>query len=558
MTATARSAPGLVVSRRALGALVLLMGATVSAPTAAPPPRPAAPPSADVLRGGYGRYRANNDLLSYHLDLRVDPETRFVRGKNAIRFRMLQTDTRIQLDLHRSLAVDGIFLGKAALAHERVLDAVFVDFPEPLAAGREATIDFSYSGTPLLHGPAGGALTFRRDAAGHPLINTVSEDAGASAWWPCKDQWRDEVEEMRISVSIPSDLVEISNGKFLGKTELGDGHARWDWLVQYPINAYSVSMNIGRYEHFEDRLGDLTLDFHVLPESLEKARRHFEQVKPMLEVYQEIFGAYPFERDGYKLIEATTVGMENQSAVTYGNGFTNGYLGRDWTGTGLGLKLDFAIVHESAHEWFGNAVSAADVSDMWIHEGWATYLECLYVEKRFGRDDALRYIDALRRRVQNLRPVITERGRHQVPPIDMYFKGALFLHTLRSVVNDDPRWWKLLRDLYLRFRHRTVLTEDLTRFMSDELGQDLTPIFDQYLRHAALPTLELTFDEAKGEVSYRWRADEPRFAMPVRAGARGALQLLEPETTAKTLRTSLTKASFEVATELYYLNVARQ
>ena len=202
--------------------------------------------------------------------------------------------------------------------------------------------------------------------------------------------------------------------------------------------------------HFSDRLGDLTLDFYVLPESLEKAKEQFAQAKPMIEAYQKYFGEYPFKKDGYKLIEVPYSGMEHQSAVTYGNRFANGYLERDWTGVGVSPKFDFIIIHESAHEWFGNAVSAADVSDMWIQEGWTTYLESVYVEHMFGYDDALKYMNGYKSKVRNRAPIITPRGIHRTPPQDQYFKGALFLHTLRSVVNDDKAWWKLMRDIYQR------------------------------------------------------------------------------------------------------------
>ncbi len=239
------------------------------------------------------------------------------------------------------------------------------------------SIDFYYSGTPLETGRFGG-ITFKKDPAGHPWINTACEGIGASLWWPDKDQWRDEVENMQISVAIPNDLVDVSNGKFMGKTDLGDGYTRWDWLVQYPINNYDVSLNIGNYQHFSDKLGNVPLDFYALPEDLDKAKKQFVQAKGMLEAYQHYFGEYPFIKDGYKLIEAPYSGMEHQTAVTYGNHFANGYLERDWTGVGISTRFDFIIIHESGHEWFGNSITAADVSDMWIHEGWTTYLECLY------------------------------------------------------------------------------------------------------------------------------------------------------------------------------------
>jgi aminopeptidase N len=515
-----------------------------------------APTHADILRGEYGPYRANNDLLFYHLDVRVDPEKKFIGGKNTIRFKMLKDGTRIQLDLHEALHVDRILLGSTALHYQRDSGAVFVDFPETLRAGRVYTIDFYYSGNPVETGRFGG-IAFRKDPSGHPWVNTACEGIGASVWWPNKDQWRDEVENMQISVSIPNGMVDVSNGKFVGKTDLGDGYTRWDWRVHYPINNYDVSLNIGNYQHFADRLGDLPLDFYALPEDLDKARKQFGQAKGMLQAFQHYFGEYPFPKDGYKLIEAPYSGMEHQSAVTYGNHFANGYLERDWTGVGISPRFDFIIVHESAHEWFGNSITAADMSDMWIHEGWATYLECLYVEYMWGREDGLKYTNGYKSKVRNALPIIAPRGVNREPPQDMYFKGALFLSTLRSVVDDDRRWWALIHGFYQHFKYRNIMTEDVVEYFNRKTGMNLTPVFDQYLRHAALPTLELTFDDPARTVSYRWKADEPAFAMPVRVGAKDHWRIIRPTTAWQTIETPLPKDQFEVATDLYYVNVAR-
>jgi aminopeptidase N len=523
---------------------------------AAAQPAQAPPSHADILRGAYGRYRANNDLLSYHLDVRVDPEKKFLSGKNTIRFRMLQDDTRIQLDLHEALHIDKILLGEDELKYERDSGAVFVDFPETLRSGRVYQIDFHYSGNPVESGRFGG-ITFRKDPSGHPWVNTACEGQGASVWWPNKDQWRDEVENMRISVSIPNGLVDVSNGKFLGKTDLGDGYTRWDWLVQYPINNYSVSLNIGNYEHFSDKLGELNLDFYALPENLEKAKKQFAQARGMIEAYQHYFGEYPFQKDGYKLIEAPYSGMEHQSAVTYGNHFANGYLERDWTGVGISPRFDFIIIHESGHEWFGNSVTAADRSDMWIHEGWTTYLESLYVEYMYGHEDALKYLGGYKSKVANRQPVVAPRGVNRTPPQDQYFKGALFLNTLRSVVNDDPRWWTLIHGFYQQFKYRNVMTEDVADYFNRATGLKLTPVFDQYLRHAALPVLELKFDDASGTVDYRWKADEPAFEMPVKVGTKDHWQLIQPTSEWKTMRTMIGKEQFEVARDLYFVAVSK-
>jgi aminopeptidase N len=523
----------------------------------AQPPQPAPPTRADILRGEYGRYRANNDLLFYHLDVRVDPDKKLISGKNTIRFKMLQDDTRIQLDLFANLNVDKIAMGDTTLKYERELGAVFVDFPETLKTGRTYSIDFYYSGTPQQTSRFGG-FTFGKDPAGRPWIFTACEGIGASLWWPNKDQWRDEVESMQLSVSIPSDLVDVSNGKFVSKTDQGDGYTRWDWLIHYPINNYDVSLNIGKYEHFADNLGDLPLDFYALPEDLENAKKQFAQAKGMIEAYQHYFGEYPFKKDGYKLIEAPYSGMEHQTAVTYGNHFANGYLERDWTGVGISPRFDFIIIHESGHEWFGNAVSAADVSDMWIHEGWTTYLECLYVEYMWGKEDGLKYTNGYKSKVRNAQPIIMPRGINRTPPQDMYFKGALFLNTLRSAIDDDKRWFALIHDVFQEFKYRNIMTEDMVAFFNRKTGMNLTPIFDEYLRHAALPVLELKFDDAAGTVAYRWKADEAAFAMPIRAGAKESWQILQPTTEWKTMKTSLKKDDFAVDLDHYFVNVSKE
>jgi aminopeptidase N len=515
------------------------------------------PTRADMVRGAYGPFRANNDLLYYHLDIRVDPDKQFISGKNTIRFRMLKDGTRIQLDLKGTLNIDKIIYGTTILKYERNTGAVFVDFPQTLHAGQIYTIEFYYSGHPVETGRFGG-MTFKKDPAGHVWINTACEGIGASMWWPDKDQWRDEVESMDISVAIPNGLVDVSNGKFVGKTDLGDGYTRWDWHVHYPINNYDVSLNIGNYVHFSDHLGDLPLDFYVLPADLDKAKRQFAQAKGMLEAYQHYFGPYPFAKDGYKLIEAPYSGMEHQSAVTYGNLFENGYLGRDWTGVGISPRFDFIIIHESGHEWFGNSITAADPSDEWIHEGWTTYLESLYVEYRWGKDDAIKYLNGYKPKVHNLRPIVAERGVNAEPTEDQYFKGALMINTLRSVVNDDTKWWPLLHDFYQHFKYQNIMTEDVVAYFNQHTGMNLTPIFDQYLKHTQIPRLELLFGETPGMVTYKWRADEDNFAMPVRVGTPGHWQIIHPTTNWQWMQTSLTKDEFQVATDLYYVDVNKQ
>jgi aminopeptidase N len=540
-------------------AAILLMSAV--APAAAqqkqpPPTTLRAPERAELMRGEYGRYRANNDLLHYDLDVRIDPDKKWIGGKNTIRFRMLKDDTRIQLELFENLAIDRIVQGARELKHTRDAKTVYIDFPETLRSGRTYAIDFHYSGYPEEVGRF-DALAFKKDPAGGHWINTANEGVGSSVWWPGKDQWRDEPDEgMDIRVAVPNPLVNVSNGRFIEKTELGDGYTRWHYRVHYPINSYNVSLNIANYVHFGERLGDLTLDYYVLPANLEKAKKQFAQARPMMAAFIKYFGEYPFPKDGFKLIEVPYSGMEHQSAVTYGNRFANGYLERDWTGVGVSLKFDFIIIHESAHEWFGNAVSAAEQSDMWIQEGWATYLECLYVEAVFGYDDALKYTNGYKSKIGNKEPIIVQRGLARSPNQDQYFKGALFLHTLRNLVDDDAKWFKVVRGVYDQFKYRNIMTEELVAYFNKQLGQDLTPIFDQYLRRTALPALELTFNEKEQLVWYRWKADERAFAMPIRVGDPLKWQTVHPTADWKSMPWSGSRDQFKVATDLYYVDVA--
>ncbi len=553
------------VRKRLFCALFVLAAVAtgLSAQTARKPPAPAtaqaipAPTHADILRGAYGPYRANNDLLYYHLRVRVDPAKKFISGSNTIRFRMLKDGTRIQLDLYPDLKVDKILLGSTPLQYTRDDGAVFVNFPKTLRKGRIYTVVFYYEGYPKTKGRFGG-ITFGKDPAGRPWVVTSCEDDGASIWWPNKDQWRDEVQDMKISVTIPDGLVDVSNGKFIGKADLHDGYTRWDWFVHYPINNYDVALNIGDYVHFHDHYGSLPLDYYVLPEDLAKAKKQFQQVKGMLQAFTHYFGPYPFPKDGYKLVQVPYSGMEHQSAVAYGNGFTNGYLDRNWTHTPWSMKFDFIIIHESAHEWFGNAITAADRSDMWIHEGWATYLETLYVEYRWGHHAAIQYLNGLKPKVKNLRPIVAERGVNATPPEDQYFKGALMLNTLRSVINNDKLWFATIRGFYQRFKYHNIMTGDVVAYFNRATGMNLTPIFDEYLHHAAIPTLELKFNSAKGAVSYRWKADVPNFAMPVRVGSKGHWTIVHPVTQKwQTMKTRFDKAAFSADTDLYYIHVEK-
>jgi aminopeptidase N len=523
---------------------------------------PPTPTRAEVLRGAYGPYRANNDLLYYHLDVRVDPVAKTISGKNTVRFKMLENGNRIQLDLNELLQVDRILLDKTEIKYTRDNGAVFLDFPQTLVAGKTYAIDFYYTGAPKAKGRFGG-MSFETDPAGRPWIFTADEDDGCQIYWPCKDQWKDEPQEgMDISLAVPNALVGVSNGRLVSQVDLHDGYTQWNWKVTYPINSYGVALNIGAYQHFSDTYKNaeyppLTLDYYALPEDLEKAKMQFAQAKGMLDAFEHYFGEYPFARDGYKLVEVPYAGMEHQSAVAYGNHFANGYLERDWTGVGISPRFDFIIIHESGHEWFGNAITAQDRSDMWIHEGWDTYLEALFVEFHYGKADGLKYTSGFIPKVRNRTPIVTERGASAEPPQDMYFKAAMMIASLRSWIDDDAKWFTLLKAFYQHFKYQNIMTEDVVAWWNAQTHMNLTPFFDEYLRHTAIPCLELNFDAATKTVLYKWQADETGFDMAVKVGDPEHWQTIHPTTSWQVLKTPISADDFKVATDLFYINVSK-
>jgi aminopeptidase N len=535
---------------------------------AQPPVAGLMPTEDDLLRGGYGPYRANNDLLFYHLTLKVDPVAKTVAGTNVVRFRMLKDGRKIQMELTPELALDSVtFEGKpvqyarAKLAASSAASRTFyVEFPRELKAGEVDEVAIAYHGRPVTQGRF-GCFSFDKDKEGKPWITTACEGEGASVWWPNKDQWKDEPQDgMEMDIAVPNGLMDVSNGRFVASRDLGDGYTEWQWRVHYPINNYDVALNIGEYQHWDgvhvnkDSGEKTTLDFYALPEDLDKAKAQFAQVPEMLDAYEHYFGEYPFDKDGYKLIEVPYAGMEHQSAVAYGNHFENGYYGRDWTGVGISPKFDFIIIHESGHEWFGNSITATDRSDMWIHEGWTTYLEELYVEHRWGKADAIKYLNGLTPKIRNRQPIIPEHGTNSEPTEDQYFKGALMINSLRSVIDDDAKWFADIHDFYQQFKYQNIMTEDVVAWWNARTGMNLTPFFDEYLRHAAIPVLELKFDRAKGTVAYRWSAEEPGFAMPIPIGEREHLTLVTPVTTEwKTMPWTADPDTLVVPHDLYYV-----
>lgn len=470
----------------------------------------------DSLQGGLRFERTCFDVQRYDLNITIDPDKRFISGYNDITFKVIENTTRIQLDLFDNMKVDKIEHNGKVLKYKRDEDAVFISFSKELKKGKEEVVRFYYSGNPKVarNAPWDGGFVFTQDSNGKHWIGVAVQGTGASLWYPVKDHQTDEPDKgATIKVAVPKNLMNVSNGRYMGSEDLGNGYARWDWEVRNPINNYNITVNIGDYVHIHDNLNGLDLDYYVLRENETKAREHFEEVKPMLDCFQSKFGPYPFYEDGYKLVETPYLGMEHQSAIAYGNKYKKGYMGFDNSMSGVGKLFDYITIHESGHEWFGNSITSKDVADMWIHEGFTTYSETVFVECLYGYEKAMKYISGQRNSVSNDKPVIGIFGVNKEGSGDMYYKGALMLNTLRHVINDDDKWWAMLLKYSTSFKKQVIDTETVVNFFNKESGMNLTPIFNQYLRYKNIPKLQLRINN--GKLEHRWETNEPNFVMPV-------------------------------------------
>lgn len=495
----------------------------------------------DTLRGSITPERAWWDLTFYHLRVQVQPTDSTLHGSTLIRYRVLKAVQTMQVDLQRPLRVERIEQDGQPLRFRQDGNAYFVTLTKKQQPGHTEAVTVHYSGKPRVakRPPWQGGLVWSRDRTGNWFIATACQGLGASAWWPCKDHMYDEPDSMAISVTVPEDLTDVSNGRLRRVTTNPDHTRTFDWYVQNPINNYGVNMNIARYDHWAEKYagekGTLDLNYYVLPEHLDSAKTQFQQVPKMLKAFEYWFGPYPFYEDGYKLVEVPYLGMEHQSSVTYGNHFRNGYLGRDLSRTGWGLKWDFIIVHESGHEWFANNITYKDVADMWIHESFTNYSEGLFTEYYYGKDAGAQYIIGCRALIRNDKPIIGIYNVNQEGSSDMYYKGGNLLHTIRHVVNDDEKWHQILRGLNKAFYHQTVTAEQIEQYITKQSGIDLKPVFNQYLRDVRIPVLE--YRSTAGGFQYRWTNCVTGFAMPVRVclGQSGPYQSIQPTAQWKTL-----------------------
>ena len=488
----------------------------------------------DSLRGSITKERAWWDVKKYHLDIKINPIDSTITGSNTIEYKVLEEYNKMQIDLQNPMEIYKVIQDGKTLKYTREGNAFFIDLIIPQTIGSNKELKIFYGGKPkvAVNPPWDGGITWKKDGNNNFFIASSCQGLGASVWWPNKDHMYDEVESMLISVNVPGNLMDVSNGRLQSVKKLKDGTKTYNWYVSNPINNYGVNINIGDFVTFSEKYkgekGDLDCSYYVLRDNLVKAKEQFKDAPRMLKAFEHWFGPYPFYEDSYKLVEAPYLGMEHQSSVTYGNGFKNGYRGRDLSGTGWGLKFDFIIIHESGHEWFANNITYKDIADMWIHESFTNYSESLFVEYYYGKDAGFEYVRGTRKGIKNDKPIIGNYDVNNEGSGDMYPKGGNMLHTIRQIVNNDEKWRGILRGLNSNFYHQTVTTKQIEDYLSQEVGIDLSTVFNQYLRDTRIPTLEYYFKDNK--LSFHWTNCVNDFNMPLKINMDGKEKWLKPNT----------------------------
>ena len=514
---------------------------------------------ADTLRGSHtAPERTWWDVTFYDLQVRVTPRDSSIRGSNRISYRVLAPGTALQVDLKTPLEVDSMVQDRHAVPFRRDGDAFFATLPKAPNVGEVKALAVFYHGQPqpAKRPPWDGGFSWGTDSLGRPWVVTTDQGIGASIWWPNKDTQADEPDSQRVAINVPTPMVNVSNGRLRGTTKLKDGTTTYEWFVTNPINNYAIAVAAGSYAHwsetYDGEAGKLTLDFWPLDYHLDAAKRQWVQARTTLKCFEHWFGPYPWYEDGYKLIEVSNNGMEHQSAVSYGNGFANGYRGRDASKTGLGLEWDFIIVHESAHEWWGNNITTQDLADMWVHESFANYAEGLYTECLFGKEAGARYMVGNRSWIRNDRPIVPAAyGVNAEGSGDMYPKGGQMLHTIRQIVNDDAKWREILRGLNAAFRHRIVTGAQVQDYIGAHAATDLRKVFQQYLTTTQVPALEYRL--AGDSLAYRWADVVPGFDMPVEVATGDGpwVRLYPTEMWQATTLPGVTPATFKVNPDFY-------
>lgn len=480
---------------------------------------------ADTLRGTIGEERSWWDVQRYDISVRPDYPSKTIAATNLITYKVtgVQKVKRLQLDLQEPLVIDSILLDKKQKVNfTREGNAWHVDVPSQ-QKNSEHTLAIFYQGKvhEAIRAPWDGGWIWAKDSLGRPWMTVACQGLGASVWFPCKDHQSDEPDKgASLTMTVPDTLMAIGNGRLQSKKQNNNGTATYTYAVTNPISTYCIIPYIGKYANFKETYkgekGVLDINYWALDYNADIAKSYMpKEVHNMLNAFEYWFGPYPFYEDGYQLIETSHTGMEHQSAVSYGNWYKPGYRGRDGSGTGIGMKWDFIIIHESGHEWFGNNITTKDLADMWVHEGFTNYSETIFVDYIFGKESADAYNKGTRQGIRNDKPIIPPYNVNAQGSGDMYPKAGNMIHSIRHGINDDTLFRKILRGMNKTFYHQTVTTQQIESYVSKMAGFDYSKVFDQYLRTTQIPTFEFVIASDKSSVRMRYTDCISGFNLPI-------------------------------------------
>ncbi len=488
----------------------------------------------DTLRGSLNENRDWFDIKRYVIDVTPNYEAKSIVGVVSWKAIAVKPSKQIQIDLQTPLEIDSILLWSNTkesstpirLQFSRTNNIALAQIVKQIPKGQAFGLTIFYHGVPkeAIRPPWDGGWIWKKDANGQPWMSVACQGLGASVWYPCKDHQSDEPEEgAQLTIQVPKDknIIAIGNGRKIAETNMVNinNNNRFSWQVTNPINSYNIIPYIGDYvgwkETYKGLKGKLDLSYWILRSDSAKAVEQFKQVPKMLEALEYWFGPYPFYEDGFQMVQSPHLGMEHQSAIAYGNQFKNGYLGRDLSGTGWGLKWDFIIVHESGHEWFANNITTKDIADMWVHEGFTNYSETLFTEYFYGKKAGDEYNYGIRRNIKNDIPIIGPYGVNQEGSGDMYAKGANLIHTIRHAIDNDSLFRNILMGLNTQFYHQTVTSAQVENYISVRAGFGFQKVFDQYLRTTQIPVLNYSYNEREKIFTYEYKNCVTGFNLPL-------------------------------------------
>lgn len=473
----------------------------------------------DTIRGALRAERSCFDVFFYDLMVKIIPETKSIEGCNKIKFHTLENLRIIQMDLFPEYTIKSILWNEKSLSFSRNCGAVFIDFGEEISAGNNEEIVIEYSGVPMeaIRPPWNGGFVWEKEKGRH-YVGVACEHLGASSWWPNKDHLSDKPDSMRINIQVPSGYQAVSNGNLRSTKDVGNGYTNFEWFVSYPINNYNVTFYMGDFVNFNETYTNdsdsFQIDYYVLQKNLKKAKEYYSQTKEIIKVYEKMFGEYPFKNDGAGMVEAPFEGMEHQGAIAIGGNYRRNNKNRDyWTN-----DYDYLLIHETGHEWWGNAVAIGDMADAWINEGFTTYAECLFAEEKFGYPFYIKAEAYNQKRILNIWPIVGQRDINEDTFLDgdIYMKGAALLNNLRCIIDNDTLFKKIIKDYFEKYRYKITTTDDFVNFVNDYTQRDLSAFFNKFLYDSEPPILVCSFkiENKTLSFSYRWVNVGKNFEMP--------------------------------------------